>query len=208
MTRKEEAYNYIKKEIVTNHLHPNEVISENQITSQLNMSRTPVREAIKQLVADGLVNVQGRENVVSPLTPESVQEVYELRTLLETYALKKTIGIIPDSALDQISDRFEDAYKRRDWEDYLQVDTDFHELITHIAGHPRLRQFLDILKAQTARTRHVNAFNPNRMDKSIVEHRKIIQDIRDRNLDAAEKDLSLHLTHVYDSVKQYMNYVN
>lgn len=208
MTRKEEAYNYIKNEIILNHLHPNEVISENQITEQLNMSRTPVREAIKELVADGLVTFRGRENVVTPLTAADVQEVYELRSLLETYALKKTINIIPEEALDKLEGEFEQAYQANDWDAYLDVDTRFHALITHLSGYQRLKQFLDILKAQTARTRHVSSYNPHRMSRSIEEHKEIIKWIRQRNLDEAEKALAYHLQRVYDSVGAYLNYIN
>ncbi|MRN05854.1 GntR family transcriptional regulator [Lactobacillus sp. 0.1XD8-4] len=208
MTRKEEAYNFIRKEIVQNRLHPNEVISENQITDQLNMSRTPVREAMKQLVADGLVEMRGRENVVTPLTASDVQEVYELRSLLETYALKKTINLIPEFKLNEIEKEFEEAYQHKNWDDYLEVDTEFHGLITHIAGYGRLKQFLKILKAQTARTRHVSSYNPHRMGHSIEEHKEIINWIRKRNLDEAEKALAYHLQKVYDSVKSYLNYLN
>lgn len=208
MTRKEEAYEYIRGEIVHNHFRPNQVISENQITEQLNMSRTPVREALKQLEADGLIEMRGRENVVAPLTEEAVQEVYELRSLLETFALKKTINLIPIVRLDQIEKDFEKAAQKKDWDEYLKVDTAFHELITHIAGHPRLAQFLAILKAQTARTRHVSSYNPNRMSHSIEEHKEIIKWIRRRNLDEAEKALAYHLQRVYDSVRTYLNYLN
>lgn len=208
MTRKEEAYEYIRGEIVHNQFRPNEVISENQITDKLNMSRTPVREALKQLEADGLIEMRGRENVVAPLTVDAVQEVYELRSLLETFALKKTIHLIPIVKLNELEEAFEQAAAKEDWDEYLQIDTDFHELITHIAGHPRLAQFLSILKAQTARTRHVSSYNPNRMSRSLEEHKEIIKWIRQRNLDEAEKALAYHLQRVYDSVRSYLNYLN
>ena len=208
MTRKEEAYEYIRGEIVHNQFRPNEVISENQITDKLNMSRTPVREALKQLEVDGLIEMRGRENVVVPLTVDAVQEVYELRSLLETFALKKTINLIPIVKLNELEEAFEQAAAKEDWDEYLQVDTDFHELITHIAGHPRLAQFLSILKAQTARTRHVSSYNPNRMSRSLEEHKEIIKWLRQRNLDEAEKALAYHLQRVYDSVRSYLNYLN
>lgn len=208
MTRKEEAYEYIRGEIVHNQFRTNEVISENQITDKLNMSRTPVREALKQLEADGLIEMRGRENVVAPLTVDAVQEVYELRSLLETFALKKTINMIPIVKLNELEEAFEQAAAKEDWDEYLQVDTDFHELITHIAGHPRLAQFLSILKAQTARTRHVSSYNPNRMSRSLEEHKEIIKWLRQRNLDEAEKALAYHLQRVYDSVRSYLNYLN
>lgn len=208
MTRKEEAYDFIKNKIIQNQLRPNEVISENQITDQLNMSRTPVREAIKQLVADGLVEMRGRENIVAPLTASDVQEVYELRSLLETYALKKTIDLIPEVKLDELEVKFKKAYDNKDWDAYLQTDTEFHELITHLAGYDRLKQFLAILKAQTARTRHVSSYNPYRMSRSIEEHQMIIKWIRQRNLDEAEKALAYHLQRVYQSVETYLNYLS
>ena len=208
MTRKEEAYDYIRSEIVHNHFHPNEVVSENQITDKLNMSRTPVREALKQLEADGLIEMRGRENVVAPLTVDAVQEVYELRSLLETFALKKTINLVPIVRLNEIEEDFERAAAKNDWDEYLNVDTEFHELITHIAGHPRLAQFLNILKAQTARTRHVSSLNPYRMNSSLEEHKEIIKWLRQRNLDDAEKALAYHLQRVYDSVRSYLNYLN
>ncbi len=208
MTRKEEAYDYIRSEIVHNHFHPNEVVSENQITDKLNMSRTPVREALKQLEADGLIEMRGRENVVAPLTVDAVQEVYELRSLLETFALKKTINLVPIVRLNEIEEAFERAAAKNDWDEYLNVDTEFHELITHIAGHPRLAQFLNILKDQTARTRHVSSLNPYRMNRSLEEHKEIIKWLRQRNLDEAEKSLAYHLQRVYDSVRSYLNYLN
>lgn len=208
MTRKEEAYDFIKNKIIQNQLRPNEVISENQITDQLSMSRTPVREAIKQLVADGLVEMRGRENIVAPLTASDVQEVYELRSLLETYALKKTINLIPEVKLDELEVKFREAYDSKDWNAYLQTDTEFHELITHLAGYGRLKQFLAILKAQTARTRHVSSYNPHRMSRSIEEHQMIIKWIRQRNLDEAEKALAYHLQRVYQSVETYLNYLS
>ncbi|MGN1282501.1 MAG: GntR family transcriptional regulator [Limosilactobacillus sp.] len=207
MTRKEEAYNYIYREVILNHFRPNEVISENQITDKLNMSRTPVREAMKQLEADGLIVMHGRENIVAPLTSNDVQEVYELRSLLEEYALKKSINTIPEEALDQISRRFDKAFADEDWDEYLTVDTAFHELITNVEGHYRLHQFLNILKAQTARTRYVSSHNPTRMSRSLEEHREIIKWIKKRNIDEAEKALAYHLQRVYESVHKYLFYI-
>ncbi|KRM52723.1 transcriptional regulator [Limosilactobacillus coleohominis DSM 14060] len=107
-----------------------------------------------------------------------------------------------------MEEAFEQAAAKEDWDEYLQVDTDFHELITHIAGHPRLAQFLSILKAQTARTRHVSSYNPNRLSRSLEEHKEIIKWLRQRNLDEAEKALAYHLQRVYDSVRSYLNYLN
>ncbi|MGN1284743.1 MAG: GntR family transcriptional regulator, partial [Candidatus Limosilactobacillus intestinavium] len=127
---------------------------------------------------------------------------------LETFALKKTINLIPIVRLNEIEEAFERAAAKNDWDEYLNVDTEFHELITHIAGHPRLAQFLNILKAQTARTRHVSSLNPYRMNRSLEEHKEIIKWLRQRNLDEAEKALAYHLQRVYDSVRSYLNYLN
>ncbi|HAT53727.1 MAG TPA: GntR family transcriptional regulator [Lactobacillus sp.] len=208
MSRKDEAYEYLRNKIVINDFHPNQVLSENKLTDELNMSRTPVREALKELESDGLVSLSGRETIVAPLTEQDVQEVYELRSLLESYALRQSINLIPEERLAEFEKAFNDAYHAGDWDAYLKVDTAFHALITHLAGHKRLQQFLKILGSQTERTRHVNSNNPNRMERSINEHMEIIKWIRLRNLDEAEKALAYHLQQVYESVRSYLNYVN
>lgn len=206
MTLKDDAYRYIKQEIILNHFHPKQIISENQIADDLAMSRTPVREALKQLGADGLVVLHGRENIVAPITDEMIDEVRELRTLLEKYALTKTISLIPSVKLDELADEFKQAAKVESWEEYLSVDTKFHTLITHLNGHDRLQQFLMILQGQTDRIRRLSTYDETRMENSLQEHLRLIDLIKNQDLIQAENELEIHLQHVYHTAHQALNY--
>ncbi|MDK7327509.1 MULTISPECIES: GntR family transcriptional regulator [Lactobacillus] len=142
---------------------------------------------------------------MTPLTHENVQEIYELRTMLETYSLQKTINSIPTEELNQLLDDFDKAFADGDWDEYLQVDIHLHRLITHVANRPVLAQFQHIIRSQVDRTRYINANSQTRMARSIVEHKEIIKWIKERNYPEAKKALEYHLQQVYQEVKLNLN---
>lgn len=204
MNRKEKVYAFVKDKIIHNQFKAGQVISENQLTHLTGVSRTPVREALNQLEQDYLIKRVGRETVVTDLTEQDVEEIYELRAMLETYALSKTINYLPEEKLDQIADRFKRAAASKNWDQYLQVDIAFHKLITTLHHHQRTKMFLQELQGQVDRTRYINENNHHRMQHSLTEHLEIIKMIKRRNLPAAENALKFHLQEVYLSVKKYL----
>ncbi|KRL62024.1 GntR family transcriptional regulator [Lactobacillus psittaci] len=205
MSLKEQAYDYIKDKIIKNEFLPGTGLSENSLTAEIGVSRTPIREALVSLMGEGLVKKVGRLYLVTSLTRADVQEIYELRTLLETYALQKTINSIPDEELNQLIVDFEQAYQDENWDEYLKVDIHLHRLITHVANYPILAQFQQIIRSQVDRTRYINVNSKTRMARSIVEHKEIIKWIKERNYAEAKKALEYHLQQVYQEVKLNLN---
>ncbi|CCI86467.1 GntR family transcriptional regulator [Lactobacillus gigeriorum] len=206
MSRKDEAYSYIRTKIIKGDFLPEQVLSENTLTEKIGVSRTPVREALHQLSAEGLVDFVGRTTIVAPLTKKDVEETYELRTLLETYALEKTVARIPNELLNQVEREFKEAAKEHDWQKYLEVDIKFHGLITNI-HQKQFAQLLNIIRSQTDRTRYINAHSKRSMDRSLEEHLQIIDKIRKRNFVEAKKALEYHLQRVYEAVLEYIDYL-
>ena len=101
--KKTEAYNYIKEEILSNRLQPDEPILELAISEKLKMSRTPIREAMRELESEGLiVSYPSRGSFVTALSPYDVEEIGELRILLEGWALERSINRITEEELDEI----------------------------------------------------------------------------------------------------------
>lgn len=205
MSLKQQAYTYIKDRIIKNKYLPGTELSENSLTEKIGVSRTPIREALVSLMAEGLVRQVGRMYVVSSLTETDVQEIYELRNMVEVYSLKKTINSIPIDVLDQLVTKFDEAVANQDWNNYLKVDIELHRLITHVANHPILAQFEQIIQSQVDRTRYINANSDTRMARSIVEHKEIIKWIKERNYSEAKKALEYHLQQVYQEVKENLN---
>lgn len=200
MSRKEEAYTYLKEQILSGKLLPETPISELQVSKTLEISRTPIREAIRDLESEGLlVTYPSRGAFVASISPYDMEEIYELRILLETWALEKSIGRITDQELASMEEEFQTAHKADDWQTLHEADRDLHRLITERAGSRRLMAFLDTLNAQIERIRRISSKEPERSERSFEEHMEIIRCIRSRDLEKSKDALKRHLRSVADS---------
>lgn len=200
MDKKAEAYDYIREEILSNRLQPGEPILELAISERLKMSRTPIREAMRKLESEGLVvSYPFRGVFVSGISPYDVDEIGELRILLEGWALKRSINRITESELDEIKANLNIGFQQRDWDRLHQADRALHGLIVAKAGSKRVQEFVHILNSQTERIRRLSARSENRVRRSYKEHIEIIEYIRIRDLEKSENALVRHLKSVSNS---------
>lgn len=197
MGRKELAYEYIKEAILTNKLKPGTPVREMDIVAQLNMSRTPIREAMRDLEAEGLlVSFSSRGTFVASITPYDVEEISELRTLMEIWALERSFYRITDAELDYIQEEVEQAKETGDWERNHRADRLLHKLIVEKSGSRRAVQFINNLNTQIERIRRVSASHHGRSQLSYEEHMRIVQCIRSRDIEASRTALKQHLQSV------------
>lgn len=197
MGRKEEAYEYIKNAILTNQLRPGTPVREMDIAEELHMSRTPIREAMRDLEAEGLVvSYTSRGAFVSSITPYDVEEIGELRALFEEWALERGFWRITDEELDYIQGEFERARANQDWETNHKADRLLHRTIVEKAGSKRIVMFMNHLNTQIERIRLVSTQGYGRSQKSYDEHMEIIRCIRARDLKKSKVALNRHLRSV------------
>lgn len=200
MSRNKQAYEYLLEAILSNQLPPGSPIIETEVATALNTSRTPVREALKELEKDGLVSHYPLKGTfVSEITPYDVEEIFSLRIMLEVCALQLAINKITDADLDKIETMFSLLDENSSREDYSVADKSLHALIVDKAGNVRLRQFLNTLNAQIERFRRMAAMEPTRMSSSKKEHLEIVNTLRQRDLKSCEETLKRHLNNVKDS---------
>ena len=201
MNRKNEAYIYIKDAILDNKFPQGTPLREVDIATSLKMSRSPVREALRDLESEGIVvSYPGRGTFVSTLTPYDVEEIYDLRAMLEEYALKKSFSRITPEDLDEVENNFKVAQSNFDWEQYHMADRALHGLIVGKCGNKRLIQFLDTLNFQVERIRRFSDHNKARTSGArLQEHLDIISFMRKGDLDGSLNALRLHLRNVADS---------
>ena len=113
MDKKSQAYEYLKHAIIVDEIPPGSPLVELELSESLQMSRTPIREAMRQLETEGLVTTYpARGSFVTVLTPDDVQEIYELRLALELWALERSIARITDEELDALQAAFEEEIGR------------------------------------------------------------------------------------------------
>lgn len=190
-------------EIILNNLRPGTPIVETEVAKFLNISRTPVREALKELEADGLVtSYNSRGTFVSYISPYDVEEIFSLRITLELLALNLSMDFITDEDLDLLEKKFTELLNDFSWEKNHETDTELHSLIINKSGNKRLKIFIDTLNGQIERFRRIASKDAVRASKSVSEHMEIIDHIRKRDLKACEESLIKHLEGVKKSVLQ------
>jgi Transcriptional regulators len=200
MGRKNQVYEYLLNEILSNRLPPGAPIIEMEIATALHTSRTPVREALKTLESDGLVcHYPSRGTIVSEITPYDVEEIFHLRAMLEIYALQVAYDKLTADELNRVEKMFLSLDDASPWQDYHIADKTLHALIIDKAGNSRLKQFLSILNVQIERFRRLAALDPARAARSRSEHLEIIKALQRKDLQASEESLRQHLVCVKNS---------
>jgi len=202
---KDLAYNYISNAIMSCELKPGQLVVEQEVSNRLNISRTPVREAFKQLEQGGfLVHVPSRGTFVVDITPQDVEEIFQLRELFELTALKTAIVEITDEELDALEKYLHILDENRTNESaireyYYESDRELHYLIMKYSWNSRMISIHKNLEAQVEQLRRISSLTPLRLSKSKREHLALLSALRSRNLENATHMLSLHLNNVKQS---------
>ena len=200
----DKAYNMIKTAILSFVLKPGEPLIEAQIAKQINISRTPIRESLKKLESEGLVNIIPKKGAfVSDITREDIEELFILREALERTALRAALprfGADDFLELEEILERAKKDIENGDFETSIQGDVMLHGMIIEKSGYKRLAQFLDVLKTQALRIRYLGTTVKGRTQKSMKEHKAIMDAIKDKDLKLADSLLKEHIRNVRDNV--------
>ena len=201
MNRKQQAYDFLKKAIISNTYPAGTPVREMDLAAELNMSRTPIREAMRELEIEGvLISYPARGTFVVPLTLSDVEEIYELRAMHELWAIERSYDRISEEELAFVEKIFDESYRSANWETWHQADRLLHRLIIEKSGSKRLVTFVNTLNTQMDRIRGVSAARDlTRLETSYKEHMAIIDCIRRRDLPQCKKVLQGHLRSVANS---------
>lgn len=183
-TLREKIAESLRESIVKGELRPGERLQEIEIAAQYQTSRTPVREALRQLESEGFLLIKPRRGaVVAPITTRDIQEFYELKSLLEGYAAEKATPQLADRDIDRMermNDELRRRYERSDIAGMISVHNQFHEVFIHACGNERLAILIKSLVKQFQRYR-IALSHTDAVEDSIRIHGEIIQAFRQRN---------------------------
>lgn len=194
---RDQIYHLIRRMIVTGLLKPGDIIHEMSIAARLDLSRTPVREAIKRISDEGLVEVRAQSGTyVAPITPSEVEEAYLIRTALELESVRRAAAAFGDAhrrQLDAVTAAHRAALDRGDYAEAIARDDDFHRSIAEINGLRRLWRAVDLSKAQMDRCRFLSLPQPGQADATIQQHEAIVEALSARDPQAAHAAMKHHL---------------
>lgn len=186
------AYRQIIELILSRKLAPGAALKEGELAGELDMSRTPVREAMKRIEAEGLAHRDGRFLRVRQLTHAEVEEVFALRAALEGFAARQAVTL-PLSTLDDMASRVRDlmAGGPGDGDVQSRVDSDFHAMIAQASENRTLVRTVADLRLRTCMF-DVHQV-PNRFLQGCEEHLGIIEALAARDGATAEARMIAHV---------------
>jgi DNA-binding GntR family transcriptional regulator len=194
-----QAYGKIIEMILAGALTPGDLLQEGKLGDELAMSRTPVREAIKRIEAEGLAVQEGRFLKVRTLTIAEVEEIFYLRRVLERQCARNSVTIAPD-ILDGLEQRVLDLQREGpgEEEEQRQVDDDFHHALARATGNQMMVRTIGDLRRRTCMFDHSQV--PERFLKSCQEHLDIIQALRVKDGERAAMLMDEHVAHARDAI--------
>lgn len=194
MRASDAAYNALQEQILEGHLAPGTVLAEVEQSERLGVSRTPVREALSRLVAAGLATQQrGRGTVVSEISPENIDQLFELRIPLETQAAALAARRCDPTVFSALAAEFSDLPPEAEAEDYYALAARMDAAIDQAVANPYLSGTLANLRIHLTRIRRMARDRPERLQESAAEHRDICLGIASGDPEMAEAAIRLHL---------------
>lgn len=196
-TRVGDAYRRLKDEIRSNRMPPGYQAPEPEIALHLGMSRTPVREALIRLQAEGLVELIPRRGArVLPVSTGDMKEIYEILTALEPEAAASLAARKPSDAelkpLCQATDEMEAALNDRDLDRWAEADDRFHKALLDLHGNRRMRAFVASLYDQAHRARMVTLRLRDLPVRSTQDHREVVELLRAGDVTGTRRAFRAH----------------
>ena len=203
LSLEEVAYRAIRQRIIDGPMRTPQTYTETQLAEHVGVSRTPIREALKRLRSEQVVELRPKGSVlVRPVTPAFADEVYTIRALLEAHVTRVAAARIDDAALRRLREiclLVEHNYREGHRERLGELYGEFHNQVITAARMPLLAAHLNQLETNMLRFRRVTSVKPAILVPSREEHVEIIDAMERRDHDAAERAAYRHVIRLKDA---------
>jgi DNA-binding GntR family transcriptional regulator len=196
------VFNRIREDILAGKFKQNEELKETAIAGELGVSRTPVREALRQLELEGLVNIVPNKGAyVTGITAKDIKDIYSIRSLLEGLGARwatENISVEQIEELEEITYLTEFHAQKKHYEQVLELDNKFHEILYRASKSKQLYHMLSDFHHYVERVRKITLSSDTRIVKTNEEHKKIVEALKEKNADKAE---ALANEHIMNTIK-------
>ena len=202
------VFQTIRDNILNGVYRENEELRENTIANELGVSRTPVREALRQLELEGLVKmIPNKGAFVTGITADDVKDIYAIRSLLEGLCARWATEHITEKQIEELEEIIllsEYHVKKAHGEKSQQVaelDSKFHEVLYNASNSRILNHVLSDFHKYVRMARKASVANPERAEKSIEEHKRILEALKNKDAESAESWATEHMMNVMKYLK-------
>ena len=194
---RDQIYPLIRDLILTGSIAPGEAIDEKEIALQLKISRTPVREAVKRLSDEHLVDVVAQSGTrAARIDAQEIEQAFLIRRALEMESAAQAAPRMNETHADALAEILmlhERALEQRRFVKAIAIDDNFHRYIAQAAELPRLWHMIEISKAHLDRCRHMLIPLQGEAAATLEQHREIIRALNTKNADTARDAMRSHL---------------
>lgn len=187
----------LKKAIFEGRIKKGERLVENTIAEKMEVSRTPVREALRQLEAEGLVdNIPRRGAIVKGITLKDAEEIYDLREALEGLMARLACRNRTEDDIDNLRHvlkLMEEAMQRKDYKEYVELHKDFNNIILNSTRNKKLKAIMNNIYEQLTSLRSISLYHEDRRFLALEEHKQIVDTIEKRHEIEAETIAKNHV---------------
>jgi DNA-binding GntR family transcriptional regulator len=204
---REKVYERLRSAILSGHLNPSERLTEEHLARSMSVSRTPVREALHKLESEGLIRpLETRGFIVSPESREDVAELFDIRAILEGYALRVISEKISEEELSQLAGfivKAERALRKRRINDVFKWNTQFHDTLHKMVSEKqRLHRMMVDMRQYVLRYRKDTLKYPDAGERTLDGHRKILLGLRLKDPDLCERMMREHIQQAKEDALQ------
>lgn len=204
----EQVFDRLEKEILCGNYQRGELLSEMKLVSDLGVSRTPIREALRRLEQEHLIEMTPKGILIVGVTEKDLEDIFAIRLCIEGMASREATIHITDEQLKELRETLElqEFYVAKKNADNIRLmDSKFHRLIYRFSGSSIIYDTLLPLHKKTQKFRKKSVENESRAAHSASEHRAIYEAIAARDPDLAEKLTIAHIQNAKDHIQKRSN---
>ena len=198
------VFNTLRDAILKGELEPGERLMEIQLAERLGVSRTPIREAIRKLELEGLVSIIPNKGAyVTGITRKDVEDIYAIRSLLEGLCARWATAHITEKQLDALEENIylsEFHASKGHAQKLTELDDQFHDILYEACSSKMLEHQLRDFHEYVRRMRKQNLSGSERGLEAVLEHKQIMEAIRQKDADRAQELAALHMRNAYDNM--------
>ena len=208
-TIRDQVYQILRDEICAGKYAPGSWLQETELTEYLGVSRSPVREALRRLVADGLLmEIPNKGVFVKEFTCRDIDEIFDMRVMLESYAIRKSRSRMTSARLQKLFDILEELERTHaagDLAAYTQIDEVLHNRIVELSENSLVIYTYDRVRSMNQQFRVLSLTSHRRFDESLEEHRQIVQSLAVGDVETACATNNRHLELACQCIKEHLS---
>ena len=207
-TIRDQVYQILRDEICAGKYAPGSWLQETELTEYLGVSRSPVREALRRLVADGLLmEIPNKGVFVKEFTCRDIDEIFDMRVMLEPYAIRKSRSRMTSARLQKLFDILEElehTHAAQELAVYTQSDEILHNRIVELSENSLVISTYDRVRSMNQQFRVLSLSSHRRFDESLEEHRQIVQSLAVGDVETACATNTRHLELACQCIKEHL----